>query len=279
MNKTPIHESLIDAWQFLLDTTKHKTRYFFHAEQPNNVGEKDRSPAKLLKTLGGIVEPLNLIKRIEANTDFFRARIWSHLKAPEANDLGAPPKERASAGRMNPAGISYLYLATDKETALAEVIGRPPCNVAVAHFINRDKLIFLDLSDLPDPDSIPDDTQAKKEALKFLHHFVHSISQPVERDGHEHVSYVPSQVVCEYFAQIYPNDIGNEKTTRLCLHGIMYPSVIRDGGKNLVLFPQPDDEYGNNSLVSFHSCEVLHFNDWQGYSTLLEPKKPHVHGI
>ena len=37
------------------------------------------------------------------------------------DQIGAPPPLAATAGRLNRVGVSFLYLATDKLTAAAEV--------------------------------------------------------------------------------------------------------------------------------------------------------------
>jgi RES domain-containing protein len=70
--------------------------------------------------------------------------------------MGAPPSKKARAGRMNPAGISYLYLAFEQETALAEVIGSPPCTAIIAQFQTLHELRILDLTKLPVVSSIFD---------------------------------------------------------------------------------------------------------------------------
>ena len=54
---------------------------------------------------------------------------------------------------------------------------------------------------------------------------------PLKKNGMEHIEYVPSQVVSEYFALVF--DVSNGE----CLDGILYPSAIKTNGRNLVLFP------------------------------------------
>ena len=146
--------------------------------------------------------------------------------------MGPPPSHLARAGRMNPAGISYFYLALEKETALAEVVSGSPCSAAIARFdISRD-LRVLDLTNIPTLPSIFDYSRRKeREGLIFLHKFVNEITKPVRKDGHEHIEYVPSQVVSEYFALVFQINEGQH------LDGILYPSAVRKNGRNLVLFP------------------------------------------
>ncbi|OME50903.1 hypothetical protein BSK59_21435 [Paenibacillus odorifer] len=45
----------------------------------------------------------------------------SRMGLQENDQMLAPPKHKATAGRANPHGISYLYCARDEETCIAEV--------------------------------------------------------------------------------------------------------------------------------------------------------------
>ena len=56
--------------------------------------------------------------------------------------------------------------------------------------------------------------------------FVEAISTPVIKDGREHIDYVPSQVICEYLAQVFEPAEGSKPG------GLIYPSSVHDGGKN-----------------------------------------------
>jgi len=48
--------------------------------------------------------------------------------------MGAPPLGKASSGRINPEGISYLYLADSPGTAIAEVRPWKRARISVATF-------------------------------------------------------------------------------------------------------------------------------------------------
>lgn len=50
------------------------------------------------------------------------------------DEMGAPPSEEAKDGRINPDGISYLYLANNKETAIAEARPWVGAEVSVGYF-------------------------------------------------------------------------------------------------------------------------------------------------
>lgn len=61
--------------------------------------------------------------------------------------IGAPPPGIAGIGRLNRAGVTYLYCATDKYTAISEIRPHPGDVVSIGKFItNRDLRIF-DLTD------------------------------------------------------------------------------------------------------------------------------------
>ena len=67
---------------------------------------------------------------------------------------------------------------------------------------------------------------------QFLAAFSDEISKPVAHDGSEHVEYVPTQVVSEYFSQVFTYSVGKK------VDGLVYPSAVVNGGKNLVVFPR-----------------------------------------
>lgn len=76
------------------------------------------------------------------------------------------------------------------------------------------------------------DQKSERTKALFLNEFVKSITKPIEKDGREHIDYVPSQVVCEFLAQAFLLDDGST------LDGIIYPSAANPGGTNLLVFPQ-----------------------------------------
>lgn len=234
------HEVKLGSWSKFSHIVKHHTRFHFQLV----AGDHHFNEIEVADTLEAVAAGLMpLIRTVAAGTQVYRARhlTAAEMKAIDAGAMGAPPKERASAGRMNPAGISYFYASYDAQTALLEIgdpqAGRTP--VAATFVVNR-PLRVVDLSQLPIVPSVfaVDLKDVREEAL-FLIGFVQSITQPVRKDGQEHIDYVPSQVVCEYLAQAFSIEDGKS------LDGLIFPSVVNEGGINLVVFPlgewfQPD---------------------------------------
>ena len=85
------------------------------------------------------------------------------------------------------------------------------------------------------------------------------ICQPVQKDGREHINYVPSQVVSEYFAQVFKTPEGK------MLDGIVYPSAVALGSVNLALFPRSGNVPFAHA-VRFVEGEEVALNSWAEFS-------------
>lgn len=255
------HDELRYAWSRFEYAIKHRSRYFLLAKKTRTSGAPgDRySPSTLLQRIGDLVQKRNLIKTLPPNSTLYRVRRTSEdASFSTFDEIGPPPEERSGAGRMNPPGISYFYLAFERETALAEVINKPPCHAAIGEFEARRELMLLDLTELPPLPSIFDSEQfEEREGIIFLEHFIDAIAIPVTKDGREHVDYLPSQVVCEYFSQIFQIDGEGQ------LDGVAYPSAVRPGGKNLVIFPPREYSAAWEDRVQLRSISWLHLRDWE----------------
>ncbi|WP_199048656.1 MULTISPECIES: HEPN-associated N-terminal domain-containing protein [unclassified Dyella] len=242
------HEVLSSAWSLFTHTVKHETRFHFaDAPRSESTSPYEIDVADVLPAIAQRLRPL--IRTLPAGTDVYRSRVRSRGQAwlPGAKELGPPPKDKTSAGRMNPAGIPYLYTAFDKPTARREIgiTGRTSHTVFTATFTLSKPLEVIDLTQLPPMPSLFDvaNKEAREQAL-FIRAFVDTLSKPVMKDGHEHIDYVPSQVVCEYLAQVFEPAPGTK------LGGLIYPSAVHPGGKNLVVFPE-DRYWGTFHGVTF----------------------------
>lgn len=255
------HEVLGDSWSSFVSAVRHETRFHFHlAPVAASTGPQEFAPGSVLPTIGRLIDALRLVRRVEASRPLYRVRLRAKDDTwqPVAEQLGAPPVDRAPAGRMNPAGIPYLYVALDVATCLAETVSSPPVEAVIATFSATRELTVIDLTELPPLPSVFDEhCRGEREGLLFLHSFVEEISQPVTKDGSEHVDYVPSQVVSEYFAQVFEPS-GQENG----IDGLMYPSAVRPGGKNLVLFPTKRGWARTFDTATFLSADTRHLSHW-----------------
>jgi hypothetical protein len=169
-----------------------------------------------------------------ALSSLYRARVFQSseplekaLKRPDI-EIGPPPFNMATAGRMNARGISVFYGATEPNVALAEI--RPPVGSRV--LIGRFELLrFVSLLDVAALESvfvkgsIFDGGYVRRlEQAKFLRHLSRRITMPVMPDD-EPSNYLITQAIADYLA------------AEVRLDGIIYPSAqAGDNAQNVVLF-------------------------------------------
>ena len=153
------------------------------------------------------------------------------LSSYDADKLGPPPSQKATANRMSPAGISMFYGATDLDTAVAEIGAHSSYGYAVTgEFTTGREVRLIDLTRLPKiPSIFNEQTFRSYYSILFLHNFVRDLTLPVDLDGQEHIDYVPTQVFTEYLKYSFPVRVD----------GLMFPSA-QGPGANVVVFYGPE---------------------------------------
>ncbi len=235
------YQALSYGWQEFSEVVKHRKRYLFgdvdDAEEHRNPMEIP--PSRMLDALGNLLESFGLFSDFPTDVDLFRARIHPADQAYDrAVDLGPPPRERAGwSNRMSPAGIPMFYGSLDPRTAVAETFDPKLADrtVSIGRFRGSRPLRVVDLTDLPNPPS-PLDAERRhlRDPLLFLRGFVNDLTRPVERDGSEHIEYVPTQIVTEYARHSLSNRLGR-------LDGLLYQSSREEGDRSVVLFFESND--------------------------------------
>jgi len=177
---------------------------------------------------------------LKLNTKLYRARIGAneydqkneqggicYVKEPY-QDFYAPPKDKTLGGRLNPRGIPYLYLASDIETAIAEVRPWKGAEVSLGHFHVWEERKLIDITDKIDMFQI---AIALASAQSFPEEKIEeyvwsainlSFAKPVSPFDNE-FEYIPTQ----YLAQLF-HAHGFD--------GIKYNSAMHEGGYNICLF-------------------------------------------
>ena len=235
-------QELISDWKLFSDVVMYKTRFVFYKMEGDSnrlyVGQEPVPSHLILDTLGKLTREMGLVTGIPSGTEFFRARV--HTENEECSTigkLGPPPVSRARfSNRMSPAGIPMFYGSADKLTAVKEVSYdvRLPAVATVGTFVTLKEIKVLDLTKVhPEPGLFDRAKHGIRPACIFLNAFVDDLTKPVKKDGREHVEYVPSQVVTEYFRHIFRD---NDK---LPIHGILFPSAVKEGGTSCVFFFGP----------------------------------------
>ena len=217
-----------EAWAELKSTLSTESRYF------------NRRAEEVLELVFNDIESLASpfgVTAIEAGgprrvfNSVFRGRVAlneeklkSILAEPE-RELGAPPKGKTSAGRMNAPGISVFYGASSPETVLAEV--RPPVGsrVITARFKFTRDLTFLRITEFknmrPQGSDFDPIHHRRMKQLVFLRHLSRTLTRPI-MPGDETSEYLVTQVVAEFLSKRF--------------NGLIYSSAQFEKGVNVVLF-------------------------------------------
>ena len=215
--------------------------------------EEIRSHARFLgttalETLDSIFENLASIRTLwdkpvireinvgDEDSSFWRARIAhsetevESILASLSGQLGPPPSDKATAGRMNAEGIPVFYGALEEETCVSEVRAPVGSFVVLVKFDLLNPVRVLDLNALSavfsDLSHFDPYYNQKRSREKFLKELVGEMSRPVM--PHEEArEFIATQIVSEYLA--------NRVEPRL--DGIIFNSAqAGSGGHNIVLF-------------------------------------------
>jgi hypothetical protein len=268
---TPVRPySYYEEWAFVSEDLKHRRRFFSSAA------------AALFERLFEGVETrkwLNNEKRMDETvvwelpqgSELFRARICNsaafvkNAHKDPFKHVGPPPPDQARAGRMNVEGVVVFYGAMDCETCLAETRPALGNDTAVITLRTTKPLRLLDFARLGESFSRlsyfqPDFTDQCEKGV-FLRRLQSLISQPIV-PGRE-TEYLITQTMAEYLAHVQKKPFD----------GILFKSVQRSGGTNIVLFPDVQNvfplAYVDASFTLF-STESIQYTHEQKYVSLIE---------
>ncbi|EOX3389265.1 RES family NAD+ phosphorylase [Vibrio cholerae] len=212
-------------WQDLKHDLINKNRFFPNTALYGRIFANRMQEQDITNESSAFLRTISHLERdIRTGKKYYRARISNNELS--ASDMGAPLVGMASAGRANPAGIPYLYLAESEEICCHEV--RPSNGAKI--FISEAEIISnLKLIDLSNPkQKLPllqfeeEELELVIKSLHLLEQFSNELSVPVLPEN-SHLEYIPTQFVCEYLRNIGP------------YHGLIFNSSY-GVGKNIVLF-------------------------------------------
>ena|ERR1700733_429853 len=153
-----------------------------------------------------------------------------------------PLANRAWEGRANPKGISYLYLATQEETAVAEVRPWIGSYVSIAQFRLKRDVRIVDCVSKDHSTMIHSYEPGPEERERRVWQDIdQAFSRPVTSTD-DAADYAPTQVLAEFFRE-------------RGLDGIAYGSSLGPG-HNLALFDTDAAEQLNCNLVEIRSIKL-----------------------
>jgi len=172
-------------------------------------------------------------------------QIVDYNAVPYPDKRMKPLADEASEGRINPKGISCLYLSTDEKTAISEVRPLVGSYVTVVQFKTLKNLKVIDCScgeinpmniTVYDMDKLWKlKTPKPKEATQVVWRWIDlAFSEPTDRND-KTADYVPTQIIAELF-----------KTNGF--DGIKYKSLFNNGN-NVALYDINSAKQINNDKV------------------------------
>lgn len=149
-----------------------------------------------LEQLGQLLQTLDI--QMDPQQFFFRSRRSEPEKKFPPSKMGKPPDNKTKNGRANPVGISYLYLASDRMTAIHEIRPSIGETVTVARFRLLEPLSIIDLRDVT-PFRFKDDEDFETLIPKigYLSILGTDLSKPINQKDAE-LDYLPTQYLCEF---------------------------------------------------------------------------------
>lgn len=245
-NSSLNHTDKYEYWNKFEEYIKHDRRFFLNFDfLPFDLEELFR----------------NTETRIPQGTILFRARIGGVIDGRILNpypleEMLKPPAMLAGQGRANPTGISYLYLASDVNTALVEVKASVGDYVTIAEIQILGKkgstgtTDLLKVSDfIKDPyeyiNPFDNDAESKRESIRMLSALNERISKPVNNKTAP-LEYIPTQFLTELV-----RDLGFD--------GIKFRSSIHEKGYNYAFF-YSDEDKGSIFVEKTYLVEVTNHN-------------------
>lgn len=173
--------------------------------------------------------------RLGVQERFSRSEGWNGklvLQPYQNKALGSPPPAKAKAGRLNRDGVSFLYLASDLETACAEIRPHPSHHVSVGRFKSLRDLRIADLeADIADFAS----SDSELDLYAFVYAADRAMSLPVRPE--EEGRYSITQLIADVLRQHG-------------FDGVAFKSSIQPSGRNICLFqPSACDYVADSALV------------------------------
>lgn len=220
----------ITIWRDFIDEIKNKNRFFII----NNVIVRE------------VVETLFRYhsKTLKAGTKFYRGRICNDIHGYEEENLWQPPCEKATPGRANPKGISYLYLANDEDTTLYEVRASFLDYVCIGEFELKEDIEIVALKDVHNTSPFLVDINLQEYVINknILHQFGEALSKPLRRFDSD-LEYLPTQYLCEYIKS-------------LGLVGVEYESAMHKGGINYAFFDSTKFRFLNSCTMEVTNIKI-----------------------
>lgn len=189
-------------WEEFCDQVQYKSRYFDVEET--------------LHAIFGKAEEYEVGKRrpiyvLEPGQKVFRGRLLDRgltegqVRKEPIKELGAPPKDKATAGRMNVEYIPIFYGAFDRKTAVAEIRPGIGEEVAIGEFVSRQPLKVFDFTVFASDRGKLWEDPGLTTRFEFVSEMGDLISKPIQASDRQR-EYIPTQIVADYLRRFFSCD-------------------------------------------------------------------------
>ena len=161
-----------------------------------------------------------------AGTKFFRARISGNKNGFSTDEMGAPPPDKRTPGRVNPEGIGILYLSSDDKTVLSEIRATMFDYVSIGTFELLKDIKIANLSGISRTSPFSYQGELERYAVNrdVFPEISLEIAKPLRRSDSP-LEYLPTQYIAEFIkSQGYD--------------GVEFISTFREDGNNIAAFDQ-----------------------------------------
>jgi hypothetical protein len=187
-------------------------------------------------------------RHIPKGKKFYRARVSDNIHGYKKEEMANPPAEKAKAGRANPVGISYLYLANDITTTLYEARASLFDYVTVGDFRLKEDIKVINLREGEAYDPIllaeEDDLEDFMIHFPFISKLEQELSKPRRRSDSE-FDYLPTQYLSEFIKS-------------MGFDGVVYQSSLNPEGYNLTIFNPLKVECIKTGVHEIRSIDLTH---------------------
>jgi RES domain-containing protein len=209
--EVPLSFADMHAWAKLIQEVRYENRFFL-SDISSRFVDGLMKYAKKFK-----------IHTYESGERFYRARVHD-FQMEEQNfpkqEMGPPPKYKATHGRLNPVGIPYMYLANDLDTAISEVRPWIGCKITVSEFLLQGSIAVVNFSKIVFT-NVPTEQDYVAHETTWRELITWMFSAPF--DPRDDTAYTPTQYLAE-------------RIKKEGFDGILYDSALNKGGYNLTLF-------------------------------------------
>ncbi|MGE4300112.1 MAG: RES family NAD+ phosphorylase [Victivallaceae bacterium] len=220
------------GYDALLSTAQNEWDSF--SRELKHINRFTVTEASSIEHLDRIKQFLDYLRLADPPKTLYRARICEDCNILSEDEMTRPPAKKATNGRANPQGISYLYTATHPDVAIHEIrphVGAYVC-IAKIDVLAPEALGIVDLrfaAPILSPFEMGDELDVFARELPFLKFLGHELAKPIVPHRAD-IDYLPMQYLCEFI-----KNIG--------YGGIAYRSSVCDetvSDYNIVLFQDKD---------------------------------------